>query len=331
MNKEILINTVSKLVAKPKGVLALDESTGTCKGRFDKLGVPCTEETRREYRNMLITTEGLENYISGVILVHETAFQSSDQGVLFPKVLSDKGICVGITSYTGYAPFNDKGEQVTESTGDLAEKLKEYRSAGADFSKWREMIKIGEGLPTEEFLEEDANRLAMYAKLCQDNDIVPFVEPEVMIDGTHSMEKCYEVTAHNLDRIFAKLNEKGVFIPGTILKTSMILPGKDSGQVAIPEQVAEMTIKCLREHVPKEIGGIVFLSGGQSDEDAVLNLNAMKKYTDLPWALTFSYGRAIQNNALQAWAKNPADVAGAQNALLESAKANSLASVGQYK
>lgn len=332
MNKTILEETVKKLTQKPKGVLALDESIVTCHGRFEKLGVPQTPEKRWEYRNMLIPTEGLEEYISGVILVPETAAQKSSDGIPFPEILNNKGICVGITSNIGYGPFNDLGrEQVTLGLDDLPERMKEFSKLGGNFSKWRELIKIGEGLPTEEFLKEDANRLASYVSICQSEDVVPFIEPEVMIDGDHNMEKCYEVTAHNLDIVFSILKEKGAYLPGIILKSSMVLPGKDNPNKAIPEKVAEMTVKCLREHVPSDIGGIVFLSGGQSDEEAALNLDAINKIPNLPWRATFSYGRAIQNGALMSWAKNPEDLKSAQNLLLEYAKRNSLASVGKYK
>jgi fructose-bisphosphate aldolase class I len=331
MNKEILINTVSKLVAEPKGILAIDESMPTCDARFEKLGIPKTEEKRRDYRDLLVSAPGIEQYVSGYITFDETIRQSTHDGVTFPNVLKDKGIEVGIKLDEGTKAFNEMGEKVTTGLDNLPTRIPEYKEMGASFAKWRAVINIGDGLPTDEALNANAQALAKYAKICQDNDIVPIVEPEVLIDGTHSMERCYEVTAHNLDILFAELNKEGVYMPGTILKTSMILPGKDSGIVATPEQVAEMTIKCLREHVPADIGGIVFLSGGQSDMDAVLNLNAMKKNTDLPWYLTFSYGRAIQNNALQTWAKNPSDIASAQKALLEAARINSLASVGQYK
>lgn len=331
MNKEILINTVSKLVKDSKGILAIDESMPTCDARFDKLGIPTTEEKRRDYRDLLVSAPGIEQYVSGYITFDETMRQSTHDGVTFPNVLKSKGIEVGIKLDEGTKNFNDMGEKVTTGLDNLPTRIPEYKSMGASFAKWRAVINIGDGLPTDEALNANAQALAKYAKICQDNDIVPIVEPEVLIDGNHTSERCYEVTAHNLDILFTALATEDVFIGGIILKTSMILPGKDSGIVATPQQVAEMTIKCLREHVPADIGGIVFLSGGQSDMDAVLNLDAMKKYTDLPWPLTFSYGRAIQNNALKYWAQNPTDIIGAQNALLESAKINSQASVGQYK
>ena len=334
MDKDILTKTVSRLTASPKGILAIDESLGTCRGRFEKLGVPFTEEKRREYRELLITTPGIEEYISGYILVSETALQKTKNNILFTDILNQKGICVGVTAYTGYSVFdtvNEVKQEITEGLSDFAQRIKEYKKAGAVFSKWREMIRIGENLPTEEFLIESAKRLAQYALICQAEDIVPIVEPEVMIDGNHSIEKCYEVNANNLKIVFDELKSAGVFLPGIILKTSMVLSGKDAQNRASVKDVAKMTIKCLKENVPKEVGGIVFLSGGQSDEEASLHLDTMSKLGGLPWHLTFSYGRAIQNLALQSWAKNPEDVASAQRLLLESAKRNSLASVGKYK
>ncbi len=335
MNKEILESTVKKLVVSPKGVLALDESIGTCNSRFEKLGVPTTVEKRRDYRDLLITAPGLEQYISGVILVHETAFQSTKDNVPFPEILKQKGICVGITAYTGYSLFDTTidgvKQEITEGLADLPSRMKDYKSAGAVFSKWREMVRIGKDAPTEDFLKESAKRLADYAIICQSNDIVPFVEPEIMIDGDHSIERSYEVTAHNLDILFTTLKAAGVYIPGIILKSSMVISGKNAQDRASAEKVAEMTVKCLKEHVPADIGGIVFLSGGQEDLEAAENLNAMHKIPNLPWNLTFSYGRAIQNPALKAWAKNPEDIAGAQAGLVEAARRNSLASIGEYK
>ncbi|OGI73039.1 hypothetical protein A3D42_00245 [Candidatus Nomurabacteria bacterium RIFCSPHIGHO2_02_FULL_41_18] len=331
MNQEILINTVKKLITSPKGILAIDESLGTCRGRFEKLSVPFTEEKRREYRELLITAPGIEQYISGYILVDETAFQKTKAVVPFTDVLIKKGICVGITAYTGYAPFNGTEEKVTEGLNNFSDRIKEYKKLGASFSKWREMIRIGQNIPTENFLNENAKRMAEYALICQREEIVPFVEPEIMIDGDHSIEKCYEITARNLDVVFSELKSAGVYIPGIILKTSMVLSGKNAQNRADSGKVAEMTIRILKKHVPKDIGGIVFLSGGQTDEEAVNNLNAMNKIPNLPWRLTFSYGRAIQNPALQSWAKNPEDVSGAQKLLLEAARNNSLASIGEYK
>jgi fructose-bisphosphate aldolase class I len=332
MNQQILKNTVARLVAPVKGILAIDESTPTCNKRFEKLGIPTTEEKRRDYRELLVTAPEIEKYISGYILFDETIRQATLDGKSFSSVLASKGIDVGIKvdkSTIGFGTLS--GEKITEGTLGLAERLAEYKNLGASFAKWRAIYTIGSETPSEACMHANADLFAQYALLCQAADIVPIVEPEVLIDGDHTIEQCYEVTAKNLDTVFATLKSAGVFIPGIILKTSMVIAGKESQKQSSPEEVAEMTIKCLKEHVPADIGGIVFLSGGQGDEEAALNLNAMHKLGALPWPLTFSYGRAIQNPALQSWAKNPADVTAAQNLLVQAAQANSLASVGKYK
>ena len=332
MNKETLIKTVKNLVKSPKGILAIDESTDTCNKRFEKLGVPTTEEKRREYRELLVTTANIENYISGYILYDETIKQSTKNGESFTSILKSKGIDVGIKVDKGAKDFQlHVGEKVTEGLDGLTDRLKEYKERGATFAKWRAVYTIGENTPSEACMKANADALARYALDCQELDIVPIVEPEVLIDGDHSIEKCYEITAKNLDIVFAELKTLGVYIPGIILKTSMVIAGKTSAKQSTPEKVSEMTLKCLREHVPREIGGIVFLSGGQEDEQATLNLNAMKKLSDLPWPLTFSYGRAIQNETLKSWASNPSDISTAQNLLVKSAEKNSLASIGKYK
>lgn len=333
MNKETLIKTISLLTASPKGILAVDESLDTCRGRFEKLDVPFTEEKRREYREVLVTTPGIEEYINAFILVHETFFHKTKEGIIFTDILKNKGIDFGVTAYTSSAidfPLHP-GEKISEGLDGLPSRLKQYKEKGASFSKWRAQIVIGEGIPTEACLRANAAALGRYALACQEQDIVPIVEPEILINGSHSIEKCYEVTSHNLDVLFAELKMLDVFIPGIILKTSMVISGKDSLNRAPTEKVAEMTIKCLKEHVPKDVGGVVFLSGGQEDEEAVTNLNTISKIKSLPWHLTFSYGRAIQNPALKSWAKNPNDIPGAQALLLTAAKNNSLASIGQYK
>ncbi len=333
MNKETLTKTIARLTASPKGILAIDESLGTCRGRFEKLGVPFTEEKRREYRELLITTPSVEQYISAYILVHETFFQKTKDNVSFVDILKNKGLDFGVTAYTSSAvdfPLHP-GEKITEGLDGLSARLKQYKEAGASFSKWRAQINIGENIPSEDCMKENAILMAKYAVLCQELDIVPIVEPEILINGSHSIEKCYEATARNLDIVFSELNKLNVFIPGIILKTSMVLSGKNASNRAPAEKVAEMTVKCLKEHVPMDVGGVVFLSGGQEDEEAAVNLNTISKIKGLPWHLTFSYGRAIQNPALKSWAKNPNDITEAQTLLLERAKANSLASVGEYK
>lgn len=332
MNKDKLIETVARLVSPPKGILAIDESLATCNKRFESLGVPTTEEKRREYRELLISAPSIEKYISGYILFDETIRQSAKNGKNFTSILQEKGIDIGIKVDLGAIDFLlHPLEKITQGLEGLADRLKEYKNMGATFAKWRAVYQIGENIPSEDCLKENAVSLAKYAMLCQELDIVPFVEPEVLFEGEHSIEKCYEVTAHNLDIIFTELIKLNVFIPGVILKTSMVLAGKNAKEKSSPEVIAKMTIKCLEEHVPGFIGGIVFLSGGEEDEDATVNLNAMHKVGPLPWPLTFSYGRAIQNPALQSWAKNPTDISAAQTLLLGAAKNNSEASVGKYK
>ncbi|MFA6076644.1 MAG: class I fructose-bisphosphate aldolase [Candidatus Paceibacterota bacterium] len=332
MNPEILKNTITRLLTPPKGILAIDESLPTCNRRFEKLGVATTEEKRREYRELLINAPEIEKYISGYILFDETIGQKTKNGESFVSVLQSKGIEVGIKVDAGTMDFSEHaGEKITKGLEGLDERLKEYKKLGATFTKWRAVYTIGEHTPSEDCMRENAILFAKYAKLCQENDIVPIVEPEVLIDGNHTIEKCYEVTARNLDVIFLELSRQNIFLPGIILKTSMVLPGIDTEVAVSNTEIAQNTIRCLKEKVPDTIGGIVFLSGGQDDEEATKNLNAMHKLGPLPWQLTFSYGRAIQNPALEAWAKNSNDIEGAQKLLLQAAENNSLASVGKYE
>lgn len=333
MDKQFLADEAKKLTVNSKGILAIDESTGTCGGRFEKLGVENTEENRRKYREMLVTAPNIEKYLGGFILVPETALQKTTDGKMFTEVLTEKGISIGINAYTGYSVFNEVGgfkEQVTEGLADLPERMAKYKSEGAVFSKWREQVQISNDLPTEAFLVEGAKRLAEYAKICQANNVVPIVEPEILIDGNHTIEKCYEVTVRNLNILFTTLKDAGVYIPGIILKPSMVIAGKGCENQATVEQVAEWTLKALKENVPADIGGIVFLSGGQTEEQATDNLRAMHKMdTNLPWPLSFSYGRAIQYPALKIWAANMENVTEAQAALLQMAENNSNANEGK--
>jgi fructose-bisphosphate aldolase class I len=332
MNKEILIKTVKRLLVQPKGILAIDESLPTCNKRFEKLGIPTTEEKRREYRELLITVPLIEKYISGYIFFDETIRQTAKDGKSFTSILQEKGIEVGIKVDTGLVDFiSHPGEKITEGLNGLEDRLKEYKKLGTTFAKWRAVYTIGKNTPSEDCMKENAIIFAKYAKLCQENDIVPIVEPEILIDGDHGIEKCYEATARNLEVVFAELKLARVFLPGMILKTSMVLPGKDAEVAVYSMEIAQNTIKCLKEKVPNEIGGIVFLSGGQNDVEATMNLNAMHKLEPLPWPLTFSYGRAIQDLALQSWASNSNDIESAQKLLLQAAKNNSLASVGKYE
>ena len=331
INKQILIETIKRLLMPPKGILAIDESLKTCNSRFEKLGVPITEEKRREYRELLITAPEIEKYISGYILFDETIRQSVKDGKSFISILKSKGIEIGIKVDARTADFpGHPGEKITKGLEGLEERLKEYKKLGATFVKWRAVYTIGENTPSEECMKENAILFAQYAVLCQELDIVPIIEPEILIDGNHTLEKCYETTARNLEIVFMELEALNVFLSGIILKTSMVLPGKDSKVAVSNTEIAQNTIKCLKEKAPKAVGGIVFLSGGQKDEEATINLNAMRNLGPLPWPLTFSYGRGIQNSALQAWAKNPNDIAGAQVLLLNAAKNNSEASIGQY-
>ena len=332
MNQNKLIETVARLVKSPKGILAIDESLNTCNKRFEKLGVPTTEEKRREYRELLITALEIEKYISGYILFDETIRQSTKEGKSFTSLMQAKGIDIGIKVDQGLIDFPlHPGEKITQGLDGLSDRLHEYKNMGATFAKWRAVYSIGENIPSQECMKENGFLLAKYAFTCQEFDIVPILEPEVLIDGEHSIEKCYEVTARNLDVLFSELRNLNIFIPGIILKTSMVIAGQDVKMKSSPEDVARMTIKCLMEHVPAHIGGIVFLSGGQGDEEATINLNTMHKIGPLPWPLTFSYGRAIQNTVLQSWAKNPSDIVAAQALLLTAAKNNSQASIGEYK
>jgi len=332
MDKNTLIETVSRMVVSPKGILAIDEGLKTCDSRFVKLSVPTTEEKRREYRELLVTAPEIEKYISGYILFDETIRQSTKNEKSFVSILQRKGIEVGAKVDQGLVDFPlHEGEKITQGLEGLSEKIKEYKGMGATFAKWRAVYTIGENTPSVDCMKENAVLLAKYASLCQEQNIVPIVEPEILIDGDHSIEKCFEVTAQNFDILFAELLNQNVFISGIVLKTSMVIPGKNAKEKSTAEDIAKMTIKCLEEHVPAHIGGIVFLSGGQSDEEATVNLNAMHKMGPLPWPLTFSYGRAIQNKALESWAKNGEDVAAAQTLLVSAAKNNSEASIGKYE
>jgi len=326
-----LHETARQLVAEGKGILAADESTGTIKKRFDAIGVESTEENRRAYRDLLLTAEGAEEFISGVILYDETLRQSSADGTPFPKLLEGRGIIPGIKVDTGAKPLaGSPDETVTEGLDGLRERLEEYRGLGARFAKWRAVISIGKDRPSGYAIWVNAHALGRYAALCQEVGLVPIVEPEILMDGGHSMEDSYRVTTRTLQAVFTELFDQRVEREGILLKPNMVLSGYDSSDRADVQTVAEQTVKALVNTVPASVPGIVFLSGGQSDEDATAHLNAMNALGPPPWQLSFSYGRALQAPALKAWGGDPENVGAAQQAFLRRAKFNSAARSGSY-
>jgi fructose-bisphosphate aldolase class I len=332
MNTESLSATARALVAKNRGILAADESTSTIKKRFDSIKLESTEENRRAYREMLFTAPGAEGYISGVIMYDETLRQKTKDGVPFPTYLAQHGMIPGIKVDMGAKPLAGfPGETITEGLDGLRERLAEYFKLGARFAKWRAVIDIGSGIPSLYAIDANGEALARYAALCQEAGIVPIVEPEVLMDGAHTLERCEEVTNVVLDRVFEHLFAARLFLEGIVLKPNMVVAGKKSPQKAGPEQVAEATIRTLKRQVPSAVPGIAFLSGGQSPVEATLNLNLMNAAGPLPWALTFSYGRALQEHALNAWGGKPTGYSGGQQALFLRAKLNGLAAVGAYK
>jgi fructose-bisphosphate aldolase, class I len=331
MAHEDLHATAKALVAEGKGILAADESDGTIKKRFDSIGVESTEENRRAYRDLLFTTDGVEEFISGVILFDETIRQSSSDGTPFPKLLESKGIIPGIKVDKGAKPLAlTDGETVTEGLDGLRERLEEYRSLGARFAKWRATYSIADDKPSEYCIWTNAHALARYAALCQEAGLVPIVEPEVLMDGTHTIEGAYHVTSRVLGAVYTELFDQRLDVEGTLLKPNMVLSGYDAADRADPDEVAEWTLRCFYKHVPAAVPGIVFLSGGQSDEDATIHLNAMNKRGPHPWQLSFSYGRALQAPALKAWLGKEENVEAAQRAYYHRAKMNSAARTGMY-
>jgi fructose-bisphosphate aldolase, class I len=326
-----LNKTAEAIVAEGKGILAADESDGTIKKRFDSIGIESTEEHRRAYRDLLFTTEGVEDYISGVILFDETIRQSSADGTPFPKLLESKGVIPGIKVDKGAKPLAlAEGETITEGLDGLRARLEEYRELGARFTKWRGVISIGKNIPSEYCLWTNAHALARYAALSQEAGLVPIVEPEVLMDGDHSIERSFEVTSRTLHAVFTELRDQRVHPEGLLLKPNMVLSGYENAEQAPHEQVAEETIRCFKRHVPAAVPGIVFLSGGQSDEDATANLNAINALGPHPWQLSFSYGRALQAPALKAWGGKEENVEAAQRAYYHRAKMNSAARTGMY-
>lgn len=331
MNKQELQLVAKALVAPGRGILAADESTGTIAKRFAKIEVQSTVDTRRAYRNLLFTTGGVEAFVSGVILFDETIRQSSDDGTPFPQLLAKKGIIPGIKVDTGTKDLAGfPGEKVTEGLDGLRERLVEYRGLGAKFAKWRAVITIGPGIPTAACIAANAHALARYAALCQEVGLVPIVEPEVLMDGDHSIERCAEATEDTLRAVYAALHEHRVWLEGTLLKPNMVLSGKACQQQAGVQEVAAATVRCLRATVPAAVPGIVFLSGGQTAVTATEHLNAMNKMGSHPWELSFSYGRALQDPPLTTWRGNTANVAAAQKAFYHRAKLNGAARYGQY-
>jgi len=332
MNTSELAATAHAMVAKNRGLLAADESTSTIGKRFNSIKLESTEENRRLYREMLFTTPGATDYISGVILYDETLRQKTSDGVPFPVYLAKLGMIPGIKVDTGAKPLAGfPGETITEGLDGLRERLAEYYKLGAKFAKWRAVIDIGAGIPTTYAIDANAVALARYAALCQEANIVPIVEPEVLMDGSHTIERCEEVTNAVLDRVFSHLFAARVYLEGIVLKPNMVIAGKKSPQQATPQQVAEATVRTLKRQVPAAVPGIAFLSGGQSPTEATLHLSLMNAAGPLPWPLTFSYGRALQEDSLSAWGGKSAGFAAGQTALATRAKLNSLAAAGTYK
>ena len=332
MNIDELKSVAQAVVAKQKGVLAADESSPTIKKRFDSISVESTEENRRRYREILLTTAGLEQHVGGVILFDETLRQNTREGVPFAHVLSARGIAPGIKVDKGTKPLTFyAGEKITEGLDGLADRLAEYKQLGARFAKWRAVIEIDENaIPSTFGIRANAQVLARYAALCQSLDLVPIVEPEVLMDGAHGIERCEVVTSAVLETVFAELDAHRVAFEGMLLKPNMIIPGKKCPQQASAQEVAEATIRCMKRYVPAAVPGIVFLSGGQSAEEATDNLNAMNAMGAHPWQVSFSYGRALQAPVLAAWKGLEANATAAQKALQKRCRLNGLARDGAY-
>lgn len=330
MNPQELASVARALVAPGKGILAADESLGTIQKRFASVGVEPNEEMRRAYRELFFTTPGVEEFISGVILFDETIRQKARDGRPFPEVLKEKGINPGIKVDRGTVDLAGfRGEKVTEGLDGLRGRFKEYRSQGAVFAKWRAVITIGDHIPTDACLDANAHALARYAALAQESGLVPIVEPEVLMDGSHTLERCGAVSEATLKSVFARLYEQRVFLEGMLVKPNMVLPGKDAPQAGVAE-VAEATLRCLKRAVPAAVPGIVFLSGGQSAELATEHLNAMNAMGSHPWQVSFSYARALQEPALKIWRGQESNFPAAQRIFYHRARCNSAARSGKY-
>jgi fructose-bisphosphate aldolase class I len=319
------------MVAKEKGILAADESTGTIKKRFDGIKLESTEEHRRTYREMLFTAPSGKDYVSGVILYDETIRQKTKDGTPFPDYLAKNGMVPGIKVDAGAKPLAGfPGETITEGLDGLRERLIEYHKLGARFAKWRAVIDIADAIPTSFAIKANAHALARYAALCQEQDIVPIVEPEVLMDGAHSIERCEEVTSAVLQETFDQLFAHRIYLEGIVLKPNMVISGKKASNRASPEAVAEATIRTLKRHVPPAVPGIAFLSGGQSPAEATLHLSLINQAGSLPWNVTFSYGRALQDTALKAWGGSASNYTAGQKEFSKRAKLNGLATTGRY-
>jgi fructose-bisphosphate aldolase class I len=331
MNRTELESIAHAMVEKGRGILAADESTSTIKKRFDSIKLESTEEARRSYREMLFTAPGIANHISGVIMYDETLRQKTRGGVPFAELLAKQNIVPGIKVDTGAKPLAGfPGETITEGLDGLRERLAEYHKLGARFAKWRAVIDIGAGVPTAFAIDANAHALARYAALCQEAGIVPIVEPEVLMDGDHTLERCEAVTGDVLTSVFNELFAHRVHLEGIVLKPNMVISGKKAGQRANAADVAAATVRCLKRFVPSAVPGIAFLSGGQSEREATEHLSLMNQIAGLPWALTFSYGRALQDSALKTWAGKADAVEAGQKAFLKRARLNGLAQLGKY-
>jgi fructose-bisphosphate aldolase class I len=332
MNNHQLASIAQALVQEGKGILAADESTGTIQKRLDSIDVPSTEENRRAYRELLFTTPDIESHISGIILFDETIRQCAQDGTPFPQLLEKRGIVPGIKVDSGAKELAGfAGETITEGLDGLRERLAEYRELGAGFTKWRAVITIGADIPSAYCIDANAHALARFAALTQEAGLVPIVEPEVLMDGDHSIERCEAVTSATLQRVFAQLHQHKVALEGMLLKPNMVLSGKDCPQQASVDEVAEATLRCFRRVIPAAMPGIVFLSGGQSAKQATAHLNAMNAMGDHPWQISFSYGRALQGPVLEAWGGDSANISEAQGHFLQRAKFNGAARYGKYR
>lgn len=332
MNPSELERVARAMVVKGKGILAADESSGTIKRRFEVIRLESTEAHRRTYREMLFTAAGAAEALSGVILFDETIHQKTHDGTPFAQYLRAQGIIPGIKVDAGAKPLAGfAGETLTEGLDGLRERLATYRQLGAQFAKWRAVIDIAEGIPTTFAIQANAHALARYAALCQEGGIVPIVEPEVLMDGAHSIERCEAVTDRVLEEVFRQLNAHRVHLEGMVLKPNMVISGKQAAERAGAAEVAQATVRCLKRHVPAAVPGIAFLSGGQSSEEATLHLSLMNQMQGLPWHLTFSYGRALQDTALRVWGGSPERYAAGQQAFAKRARLNGLATLGRYE